>query len=86
MRDLEDGCREESIRQWSASSDFRKNLKILKKAGRPKGSVNTPDFTDDPRTPFEALRMLMKITRKDWCELLQCSMSLISHIERVKRC
>ena len=76
------GGQQESLRQWSASTAFRAETKLIRKRGRPKGSEVTNDWTDDPRTPFEALRVLLKISRKEWCQLLDCSISLISHIER----
>ena len=76
------GGQQESLRQWSASTQFRAETKLIRKRGRPKGSEVTNDWTDDPRTPFEALRVLLKISRKEWCALLDCSPSLISQIER----
>lgn len=76
------GGQQESLRQWSASTQFRAETKLIRKRGRPKGSEVTNDWTDDPRTPFEALRVLLKVSRKEWCALLDCSPSLISQIER----
>ena len=76
------GGQQESLRQWSASTKFRAETKLVRKRGRPLGSAVTNDWTDDPRTPFEALRILMKISRKEWCSLLNCSLSLISQVER----
>lgn len=82
MSRLPAGAQQESLRQWSASTKFRAETKLIRKRGRPKGSEVTNDWTDDPRTPFEALRVLLKISRKEWCQLLECSPSLISQIER----
>ncbi len=72
------GGQQDSLRQWSASTKFRAETKLIRKRGRPKGSEVKNDWTDDPRTPFEALRVLLKISRKEWCKCLDCSTLLIS--------
>jgi hypothetical protein len=81
-RNVVAGGQQESLRQWEASATFRAETKIIRKRGRPKGSTPNIDWTDDPRTPFEALRILMKISRKEWQERLGCSQSFISQLER----
>jgi len=76
------GVQQESLRQWESSATFRAETKIIRKRGRPKGPVNPLDWTDDPRTPFEALRILLKINRDDWKDRLGCSKALVSLVER----
>jgi hypothetical protein len=76
------GVQQESLRQWESSATFRAETKIIRKRGRPKGSCDPLDWTDDPRTPFEALRILLKINRNEWKDRLGCSKALVSLVER----
>ena len=76
------GTQAVSMRKWEADQSFRDQVKEVKKRGPKKGSYQTPDFTTDPRTPFEALRYLLKISRPQWEELLGVSQAAIGMIER----
>ncbi len=52
---------------------------IRKKRGRPTGSWMKD--RDEPRTPFEALRVQLKLGRKEWAERLGYSLSFLGTIE-----
>lgn len=71
-----------NMSKWDSNQQFREQVKVVKKRGPKKGSSRTPDFDADPRTPFEALRYLLKISRPKWEELLGVSQAAIGMIER----
>lgn len=77
------GTQASSMKYWEADKAFREQVKIIKKKGRPKGSksVNVQS-TDDPRTPFEALRVLLNIGRVEWGERLDISQGTVGSFER----
>ena len=72
----------ENMRYWEADKSFRDQIKEVKKRGRPKGTHAKYDFDDDPRTPFEALRVLMLIPRVDWAKTLDINLNTLGSIER----
>jgi DNA-binding XRE family transcriptional regulator len=72
----------ENMRYWEADKAFREQIKEVKKRGRPKGAHVKYDFDDDPRTPFEALRVLMLIPRKEWAQSLDIHLHTLGMIER----
>ncbi len=76
------GTQNASMRKWESDQPFREQVKVVKKRGPKKGSTQKPDFDADPRTPFEALRYLLKISRPQWEELLGVSQAAIGMIER----
>ena len=72
-----------NMSKWDSNQPFREQVKVVKKRGPKKGSSRTPDFDSDPRTPFEALRYLLKISRPQWGEeILGVSQAAIGMIER----
>jgi len=72
----------ENMRYWEADKSFRDQIKEVKKRGRPKGTHVKYDFDDDPRTPFEALRVLMLIPRVEWANTLDINIGTLGMIER----
>ncbi len=77
-----DGTRAASLYKWGANAEFRNQVKEVKKRGRPVGTTKDFVLNNDPRTPFEALRMLLRVTMTEWSEMLETSTSAISHIDR----
>ncbi len=71
-----------NMSKWDSHQPFREQVKVVKKRGPKKGSYQRPDFTTDPRTPFEALRCLLKISRPEWEKLLGVSQAGIGSFER----
>lgn len=55
-----------NMSKWDSHQPFREQVKVVKKRGPKKGSYQRPDFTTDPRTPFEALRCLLRSSRPEW--------------------
>lgn len=71
-----------NLYKWGANEAFRQQFKEIKKRGRPKGSTMDFVLNSEPRTPFEALRMLLKISGVAWAKILDSSQSTVSHVER----
>jgi DNA-binding XRE family transcriptional regulator len=58
------------------------SIVIKRKRGRIAGKSIEKDFDEsDARTPFEALRYKLRLSRKDWGELIGCSVSTIGMME-----
>lgn len=75
------GTHNVSMMKWGASAEFKEQTKVVRKRGRATGSKR--EFTEEePRTPFEALRMLLKLRQIEWCAILDTSNCAISHLER----
>lgn len=76
------GTENANLMRWGASAEFKEQTHVVKKRGRSVGSRKPFAYMDNPRTPFEALRMLVKMTQTEWSEVLGTSMSAISHLDR----
>ena len=71
MRNREEGGGEEGL-----------SIVVKRKRGRIAGKSIEKDFDEgDARTPFEALRYKLKLSRKEWGELIECSVSTIGMME-----
>ena len=58
------------------------SIVVKRKRGRIAGKSIEKDFDEsDARTPFEALRYKLKLSRKEWGELIGCSVSTIGMME-----
>lgn len=58
------------------------SIVVKRKRGRIAGKSIEKDFDEgDARTPFEALRYKLRLSRKDWGELIGCSVSTIGMME-----
>lgn len=73
--------------KWIPSEEYQQEVRAIRRKGRPKGSKNAipTDVYDTnlkPRTPFEALRIILKLSRTDWAEKLDISKASIAIIER----
>lgn len=63
------------------NENFKEEI-VMKKRGRPPGTKMGPMRSEeDPRTPFEALRYLLKLSRSDWAKILNCSVNVLYQIE-----
>lgn len=69
-----------SLKKYHPDSRFRELQVEMKRRGRPPGFEIAQRY-DDPRTPFEALRFLLKLDRKEWCKINDCSLATLSAIE-----
>lgn len=70
-----------NLMKWGASAEFKEQTKEIKRCGPKKGTKRA--FTEEePRTPFEALRMLLKLRQAEWCVILDTSNCNLSHLER----
>lgn len=75
------GTHNVSMMKWGASAEFKEQTHAIKKRGPQTGTKRA--FTEDePRTPFEALRMLLKLRQIEWAGILDTSNCAISHLER----
>lgn len=81
-RNFIEGTQNVNLMRWGASAEFKEQTKVVKKRGRSVGSRKPFAYIDNPRTPFEALRMLLKITQTEWAKVLETSITAISHLER----
>jgi DNA-binding XRE family transcriptional regulator len=58
------------------------SIVVKRKRGRIAGNSIEKDFDEgDARTPFEALRYRLRLSRKAWGELIGCSVSTIGMME-----
>jgi hypothetical protein len=82
-RNIEEGTMVGSMRKWMADDVFLRSVKYLKRRGRPPGSKNKPKerVDDPPRTPFDALRVLLQLERKEWSDLCGASVGTVRAIE-----
>ena len=81
-RNIVEGGMVGSMRKWIADEGFKQSIKYLKKRGRPPGARNKPKvFDEKPRTPFDALRVLLELERKDWADLCGASVGTVRAIE-----
>lgn len=71
-----------NLRKWEASAEFKQQTKVIRKRGRPTGSKMPLKVNEEPRTPFEALRILMKLTQIEWAKVIEIAPSNLSQIER----
>ena len=66
-------------------SELSGDYKVLerKKRGRPRVEYRSKEFNVDkePETPFEALRHLLKLTRKEWAEKIDLSPGYLAGFE-----
>lgn len=70
-----------NLMKWGASAEFKEQTKEIKRCG-PKKGTKRAFIEEEPRTPFEALRMLLKLRQIEWANLLNTSNCSISHLER----
>lgn len=80
-RNYIEGTSSANMMKWGANAEFKEALVEVKRRGRKVGGRNALK-TDDPRTPFEALRMLLNLRQDEWSRILDTTQSAISHTER----
>lgn len=74
-----------NMMKWGANAEFKETLHEIKRRGHKVGS-RAALKTDDPRTPFEALRMLLDLRQIEWSSMLDTTQSAISNMERGNVC
>lgn len=72
------GTNEVGLYKWRSDARFREQVKVIKKRGRRMAN----EFIENPRTPFEALRILLNISREEWARKCDASNGTIGSIER----
>ena len=87
-RNIPVGASIASVMDWrkmrKREEDGSEGLSIVvkRKRGRIAGKSIEKDFDEgDARTPFEALRYRLRLSRKEWGELIECSVSTIGMME-----
>ena len=83
-RNIPRGASIASVMDWRKMKEGGEGLSVVvrRKRGRIAGRSIEKDFDEgDARTPFEALRYKLRLSRKEWGELIGCSVSTIGMME-----
>ena len=78
-RNVPKGCESASTVDWRKMA--QQALVIRRKRGRPPNPENREWRVEEARTPFEAVRYLLELERKEWSEKIGYGVPMIGLIE-----
>jgi len=70
-----------ALKKYEPSQPFRQETKVINRRGARRGVCKQ---VDEPKTPFAALRMVLKLTQREWSEICGISAVVIYNIEQGK--
>lgn len=64
------------LKKYAPSNEFKE--KVIKRRGAKRGVLREIE----PATPFAALRILLNITQREWCEVCDISLGIVCQVEK----